>query len=533
MQQHTIGKRLAWAFGLMLALVVGMATVGLIATQRISYRTQVLYHDRAEPLQQLAELNQLVQRNQALVVDMLVNPGTQVQQHTLTFVQNTQRINSLWGQLNRPGLGGEEQAALQQWADARVAYLDQALAPANEAMANGRYDDAQELYLSKVAPQAGAMQMAMDALSGIKLRQAQAEFEATETINRGVAWSLPTMAVLAVLLGATLSWHITRSITQPLGRAVGVAQQVANGDLGTTVLVEGRDETAQLLAELRRMHQRLVGVVGQVRDGSLGMAERSAAIATGSHAVAEQAQTQAVHLDNTTSTVAGLSDQVAQNAQTAVQASALAQEARRAASDSSEVVSEVISTMQAIAQSSHRIADITTLIDSIAFQTNILALNAAVEAARAGDQGRGFAVVATEVRQLAQRSAHAAKDIRALIGESVERVATGSRLVDRAGASVQQITAQVDALSGLTEELRAASTAQTTGLGQVQAAIEELHQITRHNMSAVGLSATNAQALQQEAKALAASVGFFKLGAGSAGPEGLAAGVQPQLGAPT
>ena len=162
MQQHTIGKRLAWAFGLMLALVVGMATVGLIATQRISYRTQVLYHDRAEPLQQLAELNQLVQRNQALVVDMLVNPGTQVQQHTLTFVQNTQRINSLWGQLNRPGLGGEEQAALQQWADARVAYLDQALAPANEAMANGRYDDAQELYLSKVAPQAGAMQMAME-----------------------------------------------------------------------------------------------------------------------------------------------------------------------------------------------------------------------------------------------------------------------------------------------------------------------------------------------------------------------------------
>lgn len=516
MQQHTIGKRLAWAFGLMLALVVGMATVGLIATQRISDRTQVLYHDRAEPLQQLAELNQLVQRNQALVVDMLVNPGTQVQQHTLTFVQNTQRINSLWGQLNRPGLGGEEQAALQQWADARVAYLDQALAPANEAMANGRYDDAQELYLSKVAPQAGAMQMAMDALSGIKLRQAQAEFEATETINRGVAWSLPTMAVLAVLLGATLSWHITRSITQPLGRAVGVAQQVANGDLGTTVLVEGRDETAQLLAELRRMHQRLVGVVGQVRDGSLGMAERSAAIATGSHAVAEQAQTQAVHLDNTTSTVAGLSDQVAQNAQTAVQASALAQEARRAASDSSEVVSEVISTMQAIAQSSHRIADITTLIDSIAFQTNILALNAAVEAARAGDQGRGFAVVATEVRQLATRSAEAAREIKGLIGESVERVRSGGELVDRAGQTIQRIVASVQELHALLATMERANQEQATGVGQVNQAVAGLDEATQRNSALVEQSAAAADAMREQSRQLLAAVQAFRLNAQTA-----------------
>jgi methyl-accepting chemotaxis protein len=532
MRQNTIGKRLAGGFGLMLVLVVGMAAVGLVATQRVSDRTQTLYHDRAEPLQQLAELNQRLQQNQALVMDMLINPGTQVQQHTQTFSHNLQRIDALWVQLNRSGLGADEQAVLQQWADARTNYLDQALTPANQAMAEGRFDDAQELYLSRIGPQAPAMQAAMDRWLALKLQQAQLEFEATKQINQTVFWVLPLVATAALVLGAVLAWRITRSITQPLGKAVAVAQQVAQGDLMTAVQVQGQGETAQLLVELRDMQRRLVGVVGQVRDSSLVMTDRSTTITQGSAEVAGYTQTQANHLDTTTQTLSSLSDQVAHNANTAMQASQLAQQARSAAGTSSEVMHEVIQTMQTIAQSSHRIADITTLIDSIAFQTNILALNAAVEAARAGDQGRGFAVVATEVRNLAQRSAHAAKDIRALIGESVQRVEAGSRLVGRAGTSVQDITHQIDSLSGLTEELRQASSEQNSGLALVREAIHGLDRITRLNVATVAQSAQDAQALQQQAEVLAASVGFFKLEASPARLEALSVTGLDVLAAP-
>lgn len=510
MQQHTIGKRLAWAFGLMLALVVGMATLGLVATQRVSDRTQTLYHDRAEPLQQLAELNQRLQQNQALVMDMLINPGTQVQQHTQTFNHNLQRIDALWAQLNRGGLGADEQAVLQQWADARTNYLDHALTPANQAMAEGRFDDAQELYLSRIGPQAPAMQAAMDRWLALKLQQAQLEFEATEQINQTVFWVLPLVATAALVLGAVLAWRITRSITQPLGQAVAVAQQVAQGDLMTAVQVQGQGETAQLLVELQDMQRRLVGVVGQVRDSSLVIAERAANMSHNSTTAAHHCESQVGHLHTTTRTLTHLCRQVEENATTVSQASDLARQAQAAARESSELVRKVITTMQTMAQSSHRIAEITALIDSIAFQTNILALNAAVEAARAGDQGRGFAVVAAEVRQLAQRSAHAAKDIRSLIGESVEQTNAGSQLADRAGDSVQQITARIDTLSGLTNAWHQASLVEIDGLQQVQNAVTELGRITEQQVESVAQNGADAQALQQQVLDLTTSVGFFR-----------------------
>ena len=317
--------------------------------------------------------------------------------------------------------------------------------------------------------------------------------------------------VLLMALGAALMWAIARSTTAAIGEAVKVAQTVAAGDLTSRIDVRGRDETAQLLQALKTMNDGLAQVVSEVRQGSDHIATGSSQIATGNADLSQRTEEQASNLQQTAASMEQLTSTVQQNAETARQASAIVRGATDAAREGGQTVGQVVTTMEAISQSSRRIHDIIGVIDGIAFQTNILALNAAVEAARAGEQGRGFAVVAAEVRNLAQRSAEAAKQIKQLIGESVDRVEAGTALVADAGASVGRIVDQVARANQLIEAIASASAEQASGIAQVGNAVAQLDQVTQQNAALVEESAAAADSLQTQAQRLATLVGRFRL----------------------
>ena len=319
-----------------------------------------------------------------------------------------------------------------------------------------------------------------------------------------------SFVLLALGIGGLAAFAISRSITVPLGRAVEVAQTVAAGDLRSRIEVSGSDETARLLTALNTMNERLVTMVSQVRDSSDSIATGSTEIASGNADLSRRTETQASNLQQTAASVEQLTSTARQSADTAGEAAQLAAAAAAAASQGGVAVGQVVSTMDDIAQSSRQIAEITSVIDGIAFQTNILALNAAVEAARAGEQGRGFAVVASEVRLLAQRSAAAAKEIKTLIGASAEKVQTGSRLVGDARRSMDGIVGQVQRVSELICDISSASSAQSTGIGQVSTAVNELDAVTQQNAALVEQSAAAAESLKRQADRLAGLVGHFQ-----------------------
>ena len=275
--------------------------------------------------------------------------------------------------------------------------------------------------------------------------------------------------------------------------------------------VDGKDETAQLLQALENMRASLQGIVATVRQDADGVATASTEIAQGNMDLSARTESQASVLEQTAASMEEISSAVKQNADSARHANQLATSAATVAVRGGEVVAQVVSTMQGINDASRKIEDITGVIDGIAFQTNILALNAAVEAARAGEQGRGFAVVASEVRNLAQRSAAAAKEIKALISDSVERVDQGARLVDQAGATMTEVVESVQRVSSIIGEIALASSEQTTGVEQVNQAIIEMDHVTQQNAALVEQAAAAAKAMQDQAASLAQAVSVFKI----------------------
>ena len=336
--------------------------------------------------------------------------------------------------------------------------------------------------------------------------EAQAERDMAATVSIGVG-------VLAVLASIAWAWALTRIQTRPLQEAVAVARAVASGDLTRQITAEGHNEAAKLLRALQEMQTSLARVVGAVRQGAEVVASASEQIAQGNQDLAQRTQETAAALEETAASAEELGSTVGHNADNARAANQLARQASEVASQGGQVVGQVVDTMRGINESSRRIADIIGVIDGIAFQTNILALNAAVEAARAGEAGRGFAVVASEVRSLAQRSAGAAREIKALISASVARVEQGSQQVDAAGATMSEVVAAIGRVTDLMGEISAATTEQSTGIGQVGEAVSQMERTTQQNAALVEESAAAAESLAEQAQALVKEVDMFKLGA--------------------
>ena len=329
-------------------------------------------------------------------------------------------------------------------------------------------------------------------------------------------WLLGTLA-LVVLIAAGVGLTMTRAITTPVATAVKLAQDVAAGRLTSVIHNQRRDEMGLLLNALEDMRRQLASVVQDVRSNAQGVALASGEIAQGNADLSSRTESQASALEQTAASMEQLGSTVRQNADNAQTANQLAKSASDVAGRGGAVVAQVVDTMKGINESSRQIADIIGVIDSIAFQTNILALNAAVEAARAGEQGRGFAVVAGEVRTLAQRSAEAAKEIKQLIGASVERVEQGSELVDKAGATMEEIVTAISRVTDIMGEISAASREQSQGVAQVGEAVTQMDQATQQNAALVEESAAAADALQRQARALVDSVAIFQLGGADKG----------------
>jgi len=339
---------------------------------------------------------------------------------------------------------------------------------------------------------------------------ARSNTEADHTFSEARNWILGLLIAI-VVIAFTLAVWVARIVSVPLNRAVDVAQRVAEGDLGTDIRAESKDETGQLMHSLKMMNDSLLRIVGEVRTGTDTIATASTEIASGNLDLSSRTEQQAGSLEETASAMEELTSTVKQNADNARQANQLAVSASEVAQQGGTVVGQVVDTMGSINESSRKIVDIISVIDGIAFQTNILALNAAVEAARAGEQGRGFAVVASEVRSLAQRSAAAAKEIKVLIDDSVEKVGSGSKLVEQAGATMAEVVASVRRVTDIVGEISAASTEQSTGIEEVNRAITQMDEVTQQNAALVEQAAAAAQSLQEQAGKLTQVVSVFKL----------------------
>ena len=338
----------------------------------------------------------------------------------------------------------------------------------------------------------------------------QGAVDATQVYENARAFML-TNFLLALVLGIGYAIYATRSVTQPLKSAVSAADRIADGNLTGPIEVTQRDETGQLLQALDRMQTSLIETVGAVRRNADGVATASAEIAQGNTDLSQRTEEQAASLEETAASMEELTATVKRNSENAKQGNTVASNASQVASEGGIVVGRVVATMAGITESSTKVGEIITVIEGIAFQTNILALNAAVEAARAGEQGRGFAVVAGEVRTLAQRSAAAAKEIKGLIEESVNRVRLGSQLVDDAGVTMTEVVRSVQSVAELMEEISSASAEQLSGIEQVNQAVMQMDQVTQQNAALVEQASAAAQSMSAQAIDLRERVSVFSL----------------------
>ena len=509
MKDLNISTRLVAAFAVLLGLLLAIGA--LSATRAVSVRDQLL--DITERRMAIVANLELVRDEanfQARAVRniALFNDPARIAAEKQALAESRTRVNELLTTLDRQIASARGRELMAASATARAAFrdsMDRYLA----LIAEGRRDDAVQLLMDSLRPLQMTYFKTIDASVDFQAEGAHAAGVQAESDVTGLLTALGAslLAALAVAVGMA-SW-IIRSITRPLNEAVELARAVSAGDLTRQVQVRSRDEVGVLMAALGEMQAGLVRVVSQVRNGSESVSSASVQIAQGNQDLSSRTESQASALEETAASMEELSSTVRQNADNARQANQLAQSASTVAVQGGQVVSQVVDTMKGINDSSRKIADIISVIDGIAFQTNILALNAAVEAARAGEQGRGFAVVAAEVRGLAQRSADAAHEIRALIAQAIDTVEAGVRKVDAAGETISRTSGRVSDAHALIDEMGAAATHQANRVAEVGQAMAELDQLTARNAALVEELLAAAHSLRGEASRLDAAVGVF------------------------
>jgi methyl-accepting chemotaxis protein len=506
-----IGRRLGAGFALVLALTVVIAVGGIWRLNSIGDATSAMM---AAPLAKERLMSEwhtqtfaAVRRTAAIVkssdtslVEFFKADGAKTSGHTTEVIKQLE-----------PMLEGEQEHALFDHIGVLRKAYTAAKDKAIKARADGDPDGAGRILTAEYMPAADAYEGALADLVKMQHKRIDAIAADIKASNNSSVRMIGVLAAVAVALGALCSWLLTAGIVRPIRQAVSLAEQVAAGDLTQRIEANTKDETGALLRALRHMNDSLVAIVSQVRSGTDTIATASSEISAGNLDLSVRTEQQAGSLEETAAAVEELTGTVRQNADNARQANQLSITASEVAIQGGAVVGQVVQTMGSINESSKKIVDIISVIDGIAFQTNILALNAAVEAARAGEQGRGFAVVASEVRTLAQRSANAAKEIKELITASVDKVDSGTRLVDQAGATMEQVVSSIRRVTDIVAEIAGASAEQSAGIEQVNRAVGDMDASTQHNAALVEQSAAAATSLQEQASRLAGTVSVFRL----------------------
>ncbi|MCI1007424.1 methyl-accepting chemotaxis protein [Herbaspirillum sp. C7C8] len=507
-----ISARLAACFGILVAVMCLITGVGMQSLHSVSKASRVVVEDRYVKIALVMEIRENVNsaaRNlrNALLARNIEEARRYLDRGAANSAKTTEALGKVEKLISTPR-GKELLKAIQE---ARAAY-NTPRDKLRELISQQKKDEGTELLFNEVIPKQDRYFEVLDSFVAFqKSLMDDSVVDGQHTSDSAIALMLELSAV-AILLCVLAAWWVTRSITRPLNEAVDVASAVAQGDLTIQIGETTKDETGMLLASLKAMNQNLHRIVSEVRTGSDTINTASSEIATGNLDLSSRTEEQAGALEETASAMEELTSTVKQNADNARQANSLATTASEVAAQGGNVVGQVVQTMGEINDASRKIVDIISVIDGIAFQTNILALNAAVEAARAGEQGRGFAVVASEVRTLAQRSASAAKEIKALIDDSVSRVDNGSRLVEQAGATMSEVVASVRRVTDVVAEISAASNEQSDGIEQINHAIVQMDEVTQQNAALVEQAAAAAQSLQEQSGRLVETVSIFKLG---------------------
>ena len=509
-------------FSLVLLVIIG--AMGFIALDRTRGTLEVLFSQRVQTLTDMSDLRTALGDLRRAEKDIIINFNNTVE---------VAALRESWGKTLaalRKSLADVRQ--VQAGDAAFVAAIDKSLDEIKQYEAGivPIFDQIERAQIDGAGGGAYAdrLKTHMEATDQLFSRLATSAREQMQEARQGVDSLAATMSgligvalVLALAVLIPLTYLSVRSITRSLAQARDLAERIAGGDLSRDTQALNHDEVGQLVTAMGRMQQSLRGLVRQVQDAAGNISTASSEIATGNHDLSQRTEQTAANLEEAASSMEMLTSTVQQSAQASRQASDFASSAAEVAARGGAVVSQVVSTMDQITTSSRKIADITGVIDSIAFQTNILALNAAVEAARAGEQGRGFAVVASEVRSLAQRSAGAAKEIKELIGSSVERVEDGSRLVSQAGQTMTEIVGSVRRVSGIIHEITASAAEQSDNIGHISQSVTQLDQMTQQNAALVEQSTAASESLREQALQLTRAVSQFKL------HDGATASVQP------
>ncbi|NYE60181.1 methyl-accepting chemotaxis protein [Duganella sp. 1224] len=514
--QLNTGMRVVASFALLLLVMAGMSAVSLWRLQAANDTASNLVHEKLARQQLTSELLGVTELNGLRALSIARSDSLEVADIFQAQLTTGDKLAAqMEGRLAAMPAAGEEAALRHTVAGNKAAFL----ALRGELFKfkdTGRIQDVSDLLDNKWPGVFKAYTGALEQLLAYQTRQARALAEASASQYQGSRALLIGLGLATLAAGALLAWLLTRSIVRPLTQAVALAEQVAGGELRAALAHDRSDEIGQLFDALSHMTARLADTVGRVRDGAVAIDAASREIAHGNLDLSRRTEHQAGALEETASAMEALTSAVRQNSGNARQANLLAQSASAVAGKGGAVVSDVVRTMASINDDAHKIVDITSVIDGIAFQTNILALNAAVEAARAGEQGRGFAVVAGEVRSLAQRSAEAAKEIKKLINDSAARVASGSQLAETAGTTMSDLVASVHKVTAIIADISAASAEQEHGIQQVNTALGDMDNVTQQNAALVEEAAAAAAAMQAQARELAGLVGAFKLDAQAA-----------------
>ncbi|MES2741383.1 MAG: methyl-accepting chemotaxis protein [Pseudomonadota bacterium] len=511
LRDFTIGTRLGVGFGVILTILVAM----VLGTSWLNDQNKAALLRGIEVSTGKNELagtmkSAILEAGIAMRNMGLQSEVAQMQKEEIKVKQQRVRYDAARDKLQKLGLNGEEQALLSEIA-AGDKQVDIAFQQALGQVLAFNSEGAAKVIATLIDPLNQKTLVAINALIALQQAAARATLDGSVASDRHLMLMLFLLGGVGAAVGVGCALLITRSITLPLSAAVAMAQRVAAGELTSSVQVVGKDEISALLQALRDMNASLVKTVGEVRSGTETITLASGEIASGNADLSARTESQASSLEQTASSMEQLTSTVKQNADNARQANQLALSASSVAVKGGSVVNQVVETMGSIKESSGRIVDIIGVIDSIAFQTNILALNAAVEAARAGEQGRGFAVVASEVRNLAQRSAGAAREIKQLIGDSVNQVDAGSRLVDEAGQTMDLIVTSIKQVADIMGEITAATAEQSHGIEEINQAVSQMDEMTQRNAALVEQAAAAAESMQEQAVVLARAVSIFKL----------------------